>query len=93
MFVRFYFSQRANFSDGISDRINSRMALSQRSKTIDGFRGIAVLFVVFSHAVTYRFGSVEYPFSNYVQRLAGPLAEIGVQIFFVISGYIITTLL
>lgn len=64
-----------------------------RSKSIDGFRGIAVLMVVFSHAVTYRFGSETYFLSDYVRRLSGPLAEIGVQIFFVISGYIITSLL
>lgn len=69
------------------------MLSSVRLKTIDGFRGIAVLLVVFSHAVTYRFESESYLFSNYVRRLAGPLAEIGVQIFFVISGFIITSLL
>ena len=69
------------------------MLSSVRSKTIDGFRGIAVLLVVFSHAATYRFESENYVFSNYVRRLAGPLAEIGVQIFFVISGFIITSLL
>lgn len=69
------------------------MSTSGRSKTIDGFRGIAVLFVVFSHAVTFRFGTADYLFANNIKRLADPLAEIGVQIFFVISGYIITTLL
>lgn len=69
------------------------MSLSVRSKSIDGFRGIAVLLVVFSHAVTYRFASENYIFSKHIQGLAGPLAEIGVQIFFVINGFIITSLL
>lgn len=69
------------------------MSVSVRSKSIDGFRGIAVLLVVFSHAVTYRFASKPYIFSEQIQRLAGPLSEIGVQIFFVISGFIITSLL
>lgn len=49
---------------------------------------MAVLCVVASHSLGYRFGTPPP-----IPRLAQPLAEIGVQIFFVISGYIITTLL
>lgn len=44
--------------------------------------------VVAAHALTYRFSP-----PGIIQRLADPAAEMGVQLFFVISGYIITTLL
>lgn len=52
------------------------------------------MMVVFAHAATYRYvefasGSIGY----LVLRLTEPLASLGVPIFFVISGYIITTLL
>lgn len=60
----------------------------QRDRLIDGFRGVAVLCVVASHSLGFHFGTPPP-----IPRLAQPLAEIGVQIFFVISGYIITTLL
>lgn len=62
-----------------------------RDKTIDGYRAVAALGVVFCHAVTYRLGNFQQ--LHYAQRLAGPLAQTSVQIFFVISGYIITSLL
>lgn len=62
-----------------------------RDKTIDGFRAVAALGVVVAHAVDYRFVSEKS--LHYAQRLADPLAETSVQLFFVISGYIITTLL
>lgn len=47
-----------------------------------------MLCVVFAHALTYRFSP-----PHIIQRFAEPAAEMGVQLFFVISGYIITTLL
>ena len=47
-----------------------------------------MLCVVVAHALTYRFSP-----PHIIQRLAEPAAEMGVQLFFVISGYIITTLL
>lgn len=62
-----------------------------RDKTIDGFRAVAATGVVFAHAVGYRFAALKW--LHYPQRLADPLAETSVQLFFVISGYIITTLL
>lgn len=64
-----------------------------RDKGIDGWRGIAASFVVFAHAITFRFVDLESAAVKILQRLVNPLAETGVQIFFVISGYIITTLL
>ena len=65
----------------------------RRHRGIDGWRGIAAGLVVFSHACDYRFGQATGLVAHYAQRLAGPLAEIGVQLFFVISGFIITSLL
>lgn len=64
-----------------------------RDRTLDGFRAAAALGVVIAHAIAYRFGGTAFPGSHYLQRLADPLAQSSVQIFFVISGYIITTLL
>jgi peptidoglycan/LPS O-acetylase OafA/YrhL len=46
---------------------------------------------VVAHAVAYRFATISH--LHYEQKLAEPLAQTSVQIFFVISGYIITSLL
>lgn len=67
--------------------------MTQRNASIDGFRGIAASLVVFSHATAFRLSGASYPFSHVSQRLAVSLSEIAVQIFFVISGFIITSLL
>jgi peptidoglycan/LPS O-acetylase OafA/YrhL len=64
-----------------------------RDRTIDGFRAMAALGVVVAHAVDYRFARASFPGLHYLQRIADPLAQTSVQLFFVISGYIITTLL
>jgi peptidoglycan/LPS O-acetylase OafA/YrhL len=83
---------------------------SRRDKQIDGWRGIAVLAVLFDHLVRFRLGpflpsckwsdlaSTEFPeifrwFAFALHRLAEVSGATGVQIFFAISGYIITSLL
>jgi len=48
---------------------------------LDGFRGIAILAVIFSHAVL----------NKYLGKYA--VGNIGVEIFFVLSGFLISTLL
>lgn len=63
-----------------------------RDRLIDGYRGIAVSCVVCAHSLAYHFRSTG-PIAIRIERLADPFAEMGVQLFFVISGYIITTLL
>jgi peptidoglycan/LPS O-acetylase OafA/YrhL len=69
------------------------MSATSRDRTIDGFRAIAALGVVFSHAVTFRFANSSLAGMHYLQKLAGSLSQTSVQIFFVVSGYIITSLL
>lgn len=64
-----------------------------RDHLLDGFRGVAACGVVFSHAFAYRFANLGFPGLHTISRFTGPISEISVQIFFVISGYIITTLL
>lgn len=66
---------------------------SSRDKTIDGFRAIAVSGVVFAHAVLYRFQGPENSLWHFTRRVAEPIAQTSVLLFFVISGFIITTLL
>jgi peptidoglycan/LPS O-acetylase OafA/YrhL len=51
---------------------------------LDGFRGLAILLVVIGHLVGFSFGF--WP-------RAGKMAEIGVLLFFVLSGFLITGLL
>lgn len=68
-------------------------AETHRNKAIDGWRGVAAVCVVIVHAADYRFATMPGIALHYVQRLAEPIAEIGVQIFFCISGAIITSLL
>jgi peptidoglycan/LPS O-acetylase OafA/YrhL len=72
--------------------VSRRAKARGRDRLIDGFRGLAVLCVVSAHCLAYRFqlpGAVGLQ----ITKLAVPFAEMGVQLFFVISGYIITTLL
>lgn len=76
--------------------IHSRMPFDQRTgggrdATLDGFRAIAVAAVVVGHALTFRFDG--YPFAIPLQWFAPTLSVTGVQIFFLISGFVITRLL
>jgi peptidoglycan/LPS O-acetylase OafA/YrhL len=68
------------------------MKLSSRIPMIDGLRAISILFVVISHLV----GLLGHHYRNVVaQRLLSlfSLGHFGVTVFFVISGFLITTLL
>ena len=55
-----------------------------RIAQLDGWRGISILFVIVGHTITFRH------FDYY--GIAGVMADTGVKIFFVISGFIITKL-
>jgi peptidoglycan/LPS O-acetylase OafA/YrhL len=52
-----------------------------RIHTLDGWRGVAILFVILTHVSSY---------TRYKSMLWANLGGFGVDIFFVLSGYIIT---
>ncbi len=59
----------------------------KRIQELDALRGICVFFVIASHLVRYAHA---IPASPSVNKVAGFLGWIGVNIFFTISGFIIT---
>lgn len=59
----------------------------RRLKYLDGFRGLSILLVLFGHLV----GTKGFPVSVVTSEIS-QMAHLGVRIFFVISGYIITLL-
>src|SRR5947209_4465553 len=60
-----------------------------RVPALDGLRGLSILLVVVGHAVATR----GFPAAHQVHDILWPMGRFGVHIFFVISGYIITSLL
>jgi peptidoglycan/LPS O-acetylase OafA/YrhL len=69
----------------------SQLAPSAHARNIpslDGLRTISVVFVMLGHL----YGTVGYP-QNALTHQAGRFAHFGVEVFFVISGFLITTLL
>lgn len=67
-----------------------------RDPLLDGFRAYAVGLVILGHAMAYRFADqleTSGIIGHQIRRLSGPLADLGVYLFFAISGYIITSLL
>ena len=66
---------------------------ARRDSVLDGLRAIAVLFVIAGHVVLFRFASTVSSLPVFATRVAGSLAVTGVEIFFLISGYVIARLL
>jgi peptidoglycan/LPS O-acetylase OafA/YrhL len=79
----------------LSSRIGSRQIASRqiasqpvtRIPSLDGLRAISILLVVAGHWAELRYRPSE------LADVAGAFANLGVRIFFVISGYLITMLL
>jgi peptidoglycan/LPS O-acetylase OafA/YrhL len=61
--------------------------IPSRIPSLDGLRAISISLVVVGHSVELRYHS------STVADVAGSFANLGVRIFFIISGYLITTLL
>ena len=59
-----------------------------RITSLDGLRAVAILLVVFSHLL----GTRNFPGREWL-RYTGDLGNLGVRVFFVISGFLITQLL
>ena len=68
--------------------VNSAPHQSQRILSLDGLRAIAISLVLIGHLS----GTRDFPLPKSVGDFFS-LAEVGVIVFFVISGYLITTLL
>ena len=66
-----------------SNRIPSNRIPSNRIPSLDGLRAISISLVIAGHWAELRYHS----------DVAGAFANLGVRIFFIISGYLITTLL
>lgn len=67
--------------------------IARRIPSLDGLRAISILLVLWSHAsLTYGF-PWRHPWEHWLGQFGLYHGEFGVGIFFVISGYLITTLL
>jgi peptidoglycan/LPS O-acetylase OafA/YrhL len=62
---------------------------ARRIASLDGLRAISISMVVVGHAS----GPPEYPFGRFVAAWMHGIGELGVRVFFVISGYLITSIL
>ena len=56
--------------------------------SLDGLRGVSIALVLFSHCAGTR-----HAYSSHVLDYTGDIGVLGVKVFFVISGFIITTIL
>jgi peptidoglycan/LPS O-acetylase OafA/YrhL len=59
-----------------------------RIPSLDGLRAISIVFVLIGHAA-----GTKYAYSSSFFRYTGDIANLGVRVFFAISGYLITSLL
>jgi peptidoglycan/LPS O-acetylase OafA/YrhL len=66
--------------------------LLKREPVLDGIRGIAILLVLFHHFVLYSQLPQEVRLDNYL-RILGGASWPGVDLFFVLSGFLITGIL
>jgi peptidoglycan/LPS O-acetylase OafA/YrhL len=84
--------ERHRAAPGVVMGYSAKMAKSTnlgRIAELDGWRGVAILCVVIGHTIGVRYGLDP---QNQPTGVAGVLSAWGVDIFFVISGFIITRL-
>jgi peptidoglycan/LPS O-acetylase OafA/YrhL len=60
-----------------------------RIPSLDGFRALSIMLVLLEHLC----GTVGFPQDNIIFKYLGDFGNLGVRIFFVISGFLITSLL
>jgi peptidoglycan/LPS O-acetylase OafA/YrhL len=61
----------------------------QRIPSVDGMRAVAIGTVIFAHAL----GTRHLHYQKTVDQVFGDLGSLGVRVFFVISGFLITSIL
>jgi peptidoglycan/LPS O-acetylase OafA/YrhL len=64
------------------------MSTDKRIPSLDGLRAVSILMVVSAHL----YGTAGWP-HNHATKVLSAYGHFGVQVFFVISGFLITTLL
>jgi peptidoglycan/LPS O-acetylase OafA/YrhL len=67
-------------------------AMSERSPVLDGVRGVAILLVLFYHVVDFS-GLDKTTLIDQTLHSVGSAAWLGVDLFFVLSGFLITGIL
>jgi peptidoglycan/LPS O-acetylase OafA/YrhL len=67
-------------------------ATDRREPMLDGIRGLAILLVLFHHVVIYS-GTTRDSAIDRAVRMVGNASYVGVDLFFVLSGFLITGLL
>jgi peptidoglycan/LPS O-acetylase OafA/YrhL len=72
--------------DGLSNAFRSTGAVQRCIPSLDGLRAVSISFVIFAHLT----GTQHFPLR--FSRL-GDIGEFGVRVFFVISGFLITSIL
>lgn len=63
-----------------------------RIPSLDGLRAVAISMVLLGHLTGTKFFFIQNP-DGKISHLTGTIAQMGVRVFFVISGFLITTLL
>ena len=75
------FTSRDNVAERLAPQLPSKIP------SLDGLRAVSIGFVLFSHA----FGTRNFPVHSF--PAVGAMGSFGVRVFFIISGFLITTLL
>lgn len=76
----------------IGERIPDSRIREPRIRELDGWRAVSIFLVLLNHTITFGFPSIAASHSV-LARIGEYSGELGVQTFFVISGFVITRLL